>query len=179
MCWCRTTAFAGSLCSSRDREIAQIDEHSVRAAAGLTINGLVRWTVGRWPGRHRSLGRHARHRWRSHSRQRAFPRTQHQRFDPRSPGADAERRRRRSPRRRDGLRLRLEPPAGQGGSGVVGDLQHHPGKTDELRATARESLAFRKRTQPLDVPSAGCIFRIPDPAREHRARRRFLLPPAH
>ena len=30
-----------------------------------------------------------------------------------------------------------------------------------LRATARESLAFRKRTQPLDTPSAGCIFQNP------------------
>jgi UDP-N-acetylmuramate dehydrogenase len=31
---------------------------------------------------------------------------------------------------------------------------------------ARESLAFRKRTQPLESPSAGCIFQNPDPARE-------------
>jgi len=35
-----------------------------------------------------------------------------------------------------------------------------------LRATARASLAFRKRTQPLDVPSAGCVFQNPDPARD-------------
>ena len=34
-----------------------------------------------------------------------------------------------------------------------------------LRATARESLAFRKRTQPLDTPSAGCVFQNPDAAR--------------
>jgi UDP-N-acetylmuramate dehydrogenase len=32
---------------------------------------------------------------------------------------------------------------------------------DVLRATARESLAFRKRTQPLHMPSAGCIFQNP------------------
>ena len=31
---------------------------------------------------------------------------------------------------------------------------------------ARESLAFRKRTQPLESPSAGCIFMNPDPARD-------------
>ena len=30
-----------------------------------------------------------------------------------------------------------------------------------LRRTARESLAYRKRTQPLDSPSAGCIFQNP------------------
>jgi UDP-N-acetylmuramate dehydrogenase len=35
-----------------------------------------------------------------------------------------------------------------------------------LRAIARQSLAHRKQTQPLDTPSAGCIFQNPDPARE-------------
>lgn len=35
-----------------------------------------------------------------------------------------------------------------------------------LRLVARESLAFRKRTQPLESPSAGCIFMNPDPSRE-------------
>lgn len=35
-----------------------------------------------------------------------------------------------------------------------------------LRAVARESLAFRKRTQPLESPSAGCIFMNPDPKRD-------------
>ena len=40
-----------------------------------------------------------------------------------------------------------------------------PGDPSALRATARESLAYRKRTQPLDTPSAGCVFRNPDGAR--------------
>jgi UDP-N-acetylmuramate dehydrogenase len=35
-----------------------------------------------------------------------------------------------------------------------------------LRARARESLAFRKRTQPLDSPSAGCVFQNPDPKQD-------------
>jgi UDP-N-acetylmuramate dehydrogenase len=35
-----------------------------------------------------------------------------------------------------------------------------------LRATARESLAYRKRTQPLDTPSAGCVFQNPDATRD-------------
>lgn len=34
---------------------------------------------------------------------------------------------------------------------------------DALRATARASLLHRKRTQPLRVPSAGCIFQNPMP----------------
>jgi UDP-N-acetylmuramate dehydrogenase len=41
-----------------------------------------------------------------------------------------------------------------------------PGDPAALRATARQSLAFRKRTQPLASPSAGCIFQNPDPARD-------------
>jgi UDP-N-acetylmuramate dehydrogenase len=41
-----------------------------------------------------------------------------------------------------------------------------PGEPASLRATARASLAFRKRTQPLDTPSAGCIFRNPEPGRD-------------
>jgi UDP-N-acetylmuramate dehydrogenase len=35
-----------------------------------------------------------------------------------------------------------------------------------LREVARESLAFRKRTQPLNAPSAGCAFQNPDPDRD-------------
>jgi UDP-N-acetylmuramate dehydrogenase len=38
-----------------------------------------------------------------------------------------------------------------------------PGVTDDLRRRARESLAYRKRTQPLAMPSAGCVFQNPDP----------------
>jgi UDP-N-acetylmuramate dehydrogenase len=37
---------------------------------------------------------------------------------------------------------------------------------DRLRETARASLAFRKRTQPLASPSAGCIFQNPQPGRD-------------
>ena len=37
------------------------------------------------------------------------------------------------------------------------------GDPDALRAVARESLAFRKRTQPLECASAGCIFQNPVP----------------
>jgi UDP-N-acetylmuramate dehydrogenase len=43
------------------------------------------------------------------------------------------------------------------------EADHDPAR---LRAAARESLAFRKRTQPLESPSAGCIFMNPDAARD-------------
>lgn len=36
----------------------------------------------------------------------------------------------------------------------------------ELRAVARQSLAYRKQTQPLHMRSAGCAFQNPDPARD-------------
>jgi UDP-N-acetylmuramate dehydrogenase len=36
-----------------------------------------------------------------------------------------------------------------------------PGDPERLRETARGSLAYRKRTQPLASPSAGCIFQNP------------------
>ena len=36
-----------------------------------------------------------------------------------------------------------------------------------LRATARESLAFRKRTQPLDTRNAGSVFQTPAPSRDN------------
>jgi len=37
------------------------------------------------------------------------------------------------------------------------------GAPESLRKTARASLAYRKGTQPLAMPSAGCIFQNPDP----------------
>src|SRR5262249_51639951 len=40
------------------------------------------------------------------------------------------------------------------------------GDPGSLRASARASLAFRKRTQPLDSPSAGCVFQNPEPGRD-------------
>ena len=41
-----------------------------------------------------------------------------------------------------------------------------PGDPATLRATARQSLAFRKGSQPLDTPSAGCVFQNPDRGRD-------------
>ena len=38
-----------------------------------------------------------------------------------------------------------------------------PGEPAVLRAIARQSLAYRKRTQPLHAPSAGCVFQNPLP----------------
>jgi UDP-N-acetylmuramate dehydrogenase len=55
------------------------------------------------------------------------------------------------------------------GSGEVllsADFRVTTGDPASMRATARQSLAYRKGTQPLDTPSAGCIFQNPDRARD-------------
>lgn len=49
---------------------------------------------------------------------------------------------------------------------VAARFRARPGDPQVLRTIARDSLAFRKRTQPLEKASAGCIFQNPDPARE-------------
>jgi UDP-N-acetylmuramate dehydrogenase len=40
------------------------------------------------------------------------------------------------------------------------------GAPEALRQRARESLAYRKGTQPLAMPSAGCIFQNPEPSHD-------------
>jgi UDP-N-acetylmuramate dehydrogenase len=44
------------------------------------------------------------------------------------------------------------------------EIAVEPGDPETLRGVARASLAYRKRTQPLALPSAGCVFQNPDPA---------------
>jgi UDP-N-acetylmuramate dehydrogenase len=45
------------------------------------------------------------------------------------------------------------------------EIRVHEADPAVLRATAKESLTFRKRTQPLALPSAGCIFQNPEAER--------------
>ncbi len=47
---------------------------------------------------------------------------------------------------------------------LTADLRVRPADAGALRQRARESLRYRKQTQPLAMPSAGCIFQNPDPA---------------
>jgi UDP-N-acetylmuramate dehydrogenase len=150
----------------RDRGVEQVDDHGVRAAAGLTINGLVRWTVGRglagieaWAGTPGTVGGaihgNAHFRGRNISDLVREVRVL-------MPGGDV----RDLPVGEMGFAYDTSRLQGSGEVALSAVFNVTPGKTEELRATARESLAFRKRTQPLDVPSAGCIFQNPDPARE-------------
>ncbi len=137
------------------------DDVHVRADAATTVNGLVRWTVGRgfagleawagtpgtvgggiygnahWGGRLLSDHLDSATLW-SPERGSSEVRAVDMEF-----GYDASR------LQRTGEVL------------VSGCFRLGRGEPEALRATARASLAYRKQTQPLETPSAGCIFQNP------------------
>ena len=147
-------------------DVSQPAADRVRADAGLTINGLVRWTIGRgisgleaWAGTPGTVGGaiygNAHFGGRNIgdlvSAVRVVSTDGEARTLPASEmefGYDTS----RLQRTREVL-LWAEFHAGTG-------------EPDALRAVARASLAHRKHTQPLETPSAGCIFQNPDPARD-------------
>jgi UDP-N-acetylmuramate dehydrogenase len=49
---------------------------------------------------------------------------------------------------------------------LTADFRVSSGDPGRLRVVARESLAFRKSTQPLHMPSAGCVFQNPERGRD-------------
>jgi len=148
-------------------EVRALGPSVIRADAGVTINGLVRWTVNRgvagieaWAGTPGTVGgaifgnAHFRGRLISELVARvrlvtvggtlADVRSSEMEF-----GYDFS----RLHRTREVV--------------VSADFRVSSGDPGALRIVARESLAFRKRTQPLESASAGCIFQNPDPARDH------------
>ena len=138
----------------------------VRADAGVTINGLVRWTVNHglagieaWAGTPGTVGGavfgNAHFRGRLVSELVASVRLVT------TDGFVEDVPREQMEFAYDYSRLHRTREAV-----VSADFQVSPGDPVSLRAIARESLAFRKRTQPLESPSAGCIFQNPDPARD-------------
>jgi UDP-N-acetylmuramate dehydrogenase len=150
----------------RGGQVVQVAADRIRADAGVTINGLVRWTLvagqaglEAWAGTPGTVGG-AIH-GNAHFRGRPIAalvsgvivvtregRVQDLAASAMEFGYDYSR------LQRTGEVL------------VSADFLVQPGDTASLRAVARESLAFRKRTQPLASPSAGCIFQNPDPARD-------------
>jgi UDP-N-acetylmuramate dehydrogenase len=156
----------GLVIRPRGGEAAAVDAAHIRADAALTINGLVRWTInhGRagleaWAGTPGTVGG-------------AIFGNAH--FGGRLMGECV-------------TTVRLAARDGSVRDASVEEmafgydrsrLQHtgevllwavfrvSAGDPAALRATARESLAYRKRTQPLDTPSAGCIFQNPQPDRD-------------
>jgi UDP-N-acetylmuramate dehydrogenase len=156
----------GLVIRARGGDIRQTDARRVRADAAVTINGLVRWTINHscagleaWAGTPGTVGG-------------AVFGNAH--FAGRLIGELVARVRLAT---RDGATLdvpRNEMAFGYDESRLQktgeillwAEFEVSAGAPAALRTAARASLAFRKRTQPLDTPSAGCIFRNPQPGRD-------------
>jgi len=142
----------------------QVQDGIVRADAGLTINGLVRWTISRgfagleaWAGTPGTVGgavygnAHFKGRLIGELIERvevldADGAVVHVDGRDMEFGYDTS----RLQRTREVL--------------LSADFRVAHGESAALRTVARDSLRYRKRTQPLESPSAGCIFQNPDPA---------------
>ena len=150
----------------RPMEVSQTAPDRVRADAGLTINGLVRWTIGRgiegleaWAGTPGTVGG-------------AIYGNAH--FGGRNIGELV-------------AQVRVITPQGEVLTVPAGEMEFaydtsrlqrtreillwaefitSAGEPVGLRTIARASLAHRKKTQPLETPSAGCIFQNPDKSRD-------------
>ncbi len=139
----------------------------VRADAAVTINGLVRWTINRgyagleaWAGTPGTIGGaiYGNAHWKSTNIGDIVESVRLARPDGTLLQAPAD----RMEFAYDYSRLKRT------GEVVLWAAFRVVSGADPaaLRAVARESLAFRKRTQPLEAPSAGCIFMNPDPVRD-------------
>jgi UDP-N-acetylmuramate dehydrogenase len=136
----------------------------VRADAGVTMNGLVRYTIGHgqaglaeWAGTPGTVGGGVRGN--AHFQGRLLSESVVSVEVAAADGAVQERPAGAMDFGYDRSRLQRT-----GEVALRVSLRVGPGDADALRAVARASLAFRKRTQPLALPSAGCVFQNPDPA---------------
>ena len=160
------TGVRGLVIRTRGGEVTRLDAARIRADAAVTINGLVRWTIMHgcagleaWAGTPGTVGG-------------AIFGNAH--FGGRNIGelVQAVRIATRDGRvldaARDDMAFGYDQSRLQGTGEILltADFMVSPGEPAALRRVARESLAFRKRTQPLDTPSAGCIFQNPQRGRD-------------
>jgi len=158
----------GLVIRPRGGEIVQVDGDRLRADSAVTVNGLVRWTINHgcsgleaWAGTPGTIGG-------------AIYGNAH--FAGRSIGdlVDSVRLVSRAGEVRDVPASEMEFAYDRSRLQVTGEVvvwavfRVGRGDPQALRTTAKESLAYRKRTQPLESPSAGCIFQNPDRARGDR-----------
>jgi len=156
----------GLVIRMRGGEVRQLDPGRIRADAGVTINGLVRWTIAHglagleaWAGTPGTVGG-------------AIYGNAHFQGRNISDFVDAVCLMSREGRISDASVADMEfaydySRLHRTGEIVVSaDFRVISGDPDRLRATARESLGYRKRTQPLANASAGCIFQNPRPERD-------------
>jgi len=146
-------------------DVIQTDAHGVRVDAGVTMNGLVRWLAGRglagleaWAGTPGTVGGaicgNAHFQGRLISEHVRSVRILQRSGQVEDVPAEA-------------MAFGYDRSRIQQSGDVVLSVVFAvtPGASpDALRAEARASLAFRKRTQPLHQASAGCIFQNPGPA---------------
>jgi UDP-N-acetylmuramate dehydrogenase len=145
-----------------DQATAGAGPGRVRAGAGVTVNGLVRWTIGRglaaleaWAGTPGTVGG-------------AISGNAH--YGGRNIGELAYEvglvgptgRYVAVPREAMGFAYDTSRVRETHEIVAWADFEVRPGEADALRTVARESLAHRKRTQPLASQSAGCVFQNPD-----------------
>jgi UDP-N-acetylmuramate dehydrogenase len=156
----------GLVIRARGGDIHRTDAHSVRADAAVTINGLVRWTIN-----HRCAGLEA---WAGTPGTVGGAVYGNAHFSGRLVG-DLILGARLATRdggtidvRRSDLSFGYDDSRLQKTGEILlwAEFEITDGDPATLRRTARESLAFRKRTQPLDTPSAGCVFRNPERGRD-------------
>jgi len=147
-------------------EVVHVDRTRIRADGGVTINGLVRWTISHgvagleaWAGTPGTVGG-AIH-GNAHFQGRLISELIESVALASASGAATEVPVSEMEFGYDYSRLHRT------GEVVLSAVfRISPGIPADLRAVARESLAFRKRTQPLESASAGCVFQNPDPARD-------------
>jgi UDP-N-acetylmuramate dehydrogenase len=157
----------GLLIRPRSGEVNLVGADLVRVDAAVTINGLVRWTINRglagleaWAGTPGTVGGaiYGNAHWKQVNIGDLVESVRLARPDGTLLQVPAD----RMEFAYDDSRLKRT-----GEVLIWAAFRVQPGATAEhLRGTARESLAFRKRTQPLESPSAGCIFMNPDPVRD-------------
>ena len=157
----------GLVLRPRGGTVTPIGDRLVRVDAAVTINGLVRWTINRgyagleaWAGTPGTVGGaiYGNAHWKSTNIGELVESVRLVRPDGTLLQVPAD----RMEFDYDYSRLKRT-----GEIVLWAAFRVTPGGDPaELRAVARESLAFRKRTQPLESPSAGCIFMNPDPLRD-------------
>ena len=155
----------GLVIRPRGGAVTQVGEDRVRADAAVTINGLVRWTINHgcagleaWAGTPGTVGGGVFGNAHFGGRLIGDLITEVRLA---SRGGDAN----DVPRAAMAFGYDTSRLQGTGEVLLSAVFSVSRGEPATLRATARGSLAYRKRTQPLDTPSAGCVFQNPDAAR--------------
>jgi len=158
----------GLVIRTKGGDVAPIGDRLVRADAAVTINGLVRWTINRgfagleaWAGTPGTVGGaiYGNAHWKGTNIGDLVESVRLIKPNGTLLQASAD----RMEFEYDYSRLKHS-----GEIVLWAAFKITPGGDPAaLRGVARESLAFRKRTQPLESPSAGCVFMNPDPVRDH------------